>query len=229
MLTEVSSLKNLKKYKDYLIAPVISMYVLFASCAYIGQNVFKTAETEAPQPTVSPAAICWDGDSWYAGGSRGTASFTVVKEDTGSNEVYFSNSRGSMNAVSYRIDDMHLLCCDGESNYDIIFLDEVTAYDCNSGVYYQRADYNKTVSALTSGKFVNTANKADYYEFKSSGKSVEYCGDKVYSGKWNLETSDSIQVYDNTCKGSMGFELVYDASGNISGMTYNNNTYVLEI
>ena len=211
------------KYKDYLLIPILAMYILYASCAYIAEN--GGIGSKEPVASVCPTEICWDSDSWYADGARGGNSFNV--ENSG--ELVISDGRQSSN-VNYSIADMHMRCSDGEgTRYDLIFLDEMTAYDCISGTYYQRGDYESLMNQLSSGRFVNEANEDDYYVFKDSGRSTEYLGNRVFKGEWTLSTAQKLTIYDNQCDGFMDFNLIYDNSGKISGLTYNNMKYSLEV
>ena len=228
------------KYKDYLILPVLIMYLLYASCAYIAKTDEKlNGKKEAvPAAAVDPAVISWgdeDGDygeCWYADGARGTVYFSV--SDKASKEptiCFYNNASFDRHAAptesSFVVSDMHMRCTNNGVRYDFIFIDEMTAYDLLSGTYYQRGDYNLLKAQLTGGKFISTDNPAHYYILKENGKSVEYAGDKVYKGKWNINTSDSIALYDKTCKQTLDLELLSDEFGNISGFDVNGTVYTL--
>ena len=225
------------KYRDYLIVPALIMYLLYTSCAYIankGQSK-EAGNVEIPVASVCPTKISWgneaesSGDNWYAGGARGADYFTVTTSDAGTDAISFYDSRTAIKGVScaYTVSDMHLKCNNDGQKYDLIFVDELTAYDCNSGTYYQRGDYASIVDKLTSGKFVNSENPRDYYIFKPDGKSAEYFGEKVFKGKWNLNTTDSIYVYDNQCREYFHFTLLTDGCGEVSGFSFNNTNYYL--
>ena len=103
----------------------------------------------------------------------------------------------------------------------------MTAYDLLSGTYYQRGDYNLLKSQLTTGKFVSADNPNHYYVFKENGKSVEYAGDKVFKGKWSISTSDSISLYDKTCREIFNLQLLSDDFGNVCGFNTNGAVYTL--
>ena len=140
------------KFKDYLILPVIAMYVLYTSCAYLPKPAEKMELAKAP------AAV-------------------------------------------------------------------VTAYACNSGSYDLCGGCEEIEKQLTSGKFVNSENPNDWYVFKSSGKSAEYFGNKVFKGKWQLEANGTVSVYDQSCKEYFHFNLQTDFYGRITGFQFNNITY----
>lgn len=217
--------KHNMKYKDYLLVPIFCMYLLYASCTYLAKDKADTGEA-FPEPSISPSEICWDKDYWYAEGQRSGDCFNL---ENGKEMVIVDGLKNSENA-SYYISDMHMRCDDGEGKrYDLIFVDEMTAYDCVSGQYYQRADYDALKGQLISGKFVNTRNDRDYYIFKDSGKSVEYFGNKVFKGSWNLSTADTLSIYDKQCHGYMDFRITYSSDGRISGITYNDSTYILSV
>ena len=118
-------------------------------------------------------------------------------------------------------------CSTGGKSYDLIFIDEMTAYDTLSGVYYQRADYDLLFHAITSGKFVNKDNPKDWYVFKSTGKSMEYFGDMVFPGRWRLATSESISVYDNRSKETFSFNILFGSSGQMEGFRFDGVEYYL--
>lgn len=225
------------KYKDYLILPVFVMSLLFASCKLLSASD-TSASSNVPDAELDPQEIVWGcdengyGEYWYADGARGAECFSVVSAINGANEIcFFSSSKGTSNAgtkgVHYKVDNMHLSCFSGGKSYDLIFLDEMTAYDTVSGTYYQRADYNVLYSALTSGKFVNKDNTGDWYVFKSSGKSIEYFGDKAFPGRWRLATSDTISVYDNKTGETYSFDILFNGSGKPEGFRFDGIEYYL--
>ena len=123
--------------------------------------------------------------------------------------------------------DKHMRCTNNGIRYDLIFVNEMTAYDLISGTYYQRGDYKLLKAQLTAGKFVNAENPNHYYVFKENGKSVEYAGDKVFKGKWNINTSDTIVLYDKACKQVLDLELFSDDYGNLGGFNSNGTIYTL--
>ena len=229
------------KYRDYLIVPAIIMYILFASCAFVakGNNDYINEITvSTPEPSVNPSEISWGedneaiGEYWYANGQRSGEYFAVETASTGKNDIYFYSSSQKADAISqatpYIVKNMHMQCSTSDGrDYDLIFLDEMTAYDCVSCTYYQRADYDTLISQLTSGKFVNSTNSRDYYVFKSNGKSYEYFGDQLYKGDWNFNTAETVVVYDHVCKDYFNFNILFDTYGNISGFTFNEIVYNL--
>lgn len=218
------------KFKDYLILPVVAMYVLYTSCAYVAKPAEKIELSKAPIAAVNPSEICWgtgSGEQWFAEGNSSSRSF-YVSPDKNANDIYFvkNTCNSEKNESTYIISDMHMKCAGNDGiNYDLIFPNEMTAYDCNSGTYYLRGDYEEIVKQLTSGKFVNSENANDYYVFKSSGKSTEYFGNKVFKGKWQLETSGTVSVYDQSCKEYFRFNLLTDFHGRITGFQFNDITY----
>ena len=198
------------KYKDYLIIPIIAIYIVMTSFAYVNVSNENEDGTAAPTASVSPVDINLGDDTWYAEGTRN------------------SDCINAATVSKLSIKDMHLLCSTDEGkSYDLIFVDSMTAYDCNTGVYYERADYDTLVDELLSGKFINESNYTDYYTFSSNGKSAEYFGEKVYKGKWSLDTSDSLVIYDNTCKGYMNFAILFNVYGDVSGISYGGKVYNL--
>ena len=222
------------KYRDYLILPVVCMYILFASCAFVAKQGALSGSEAEPEPSISPECISWGGSEgclgelWYAEGGRNGECFAVEEGENGCSSICFYS--GESNAASLSactVEDMHLCCSSGEKNYDLIFIDEMTAYDCVSGTYYQRADYGSLSEQLCSGKFVNTTNERDYYVFKDNGKSAEYFGDQVFKGSWSLDTSSTVTVYDRQCRQDFHFNLVFNSYGEISGFTFNEIIYSL--
>ena len=231
------------KYRDYLILPAIIMYVIFASCAFIQKNSatpssegVEVAEAE-PTASVNPSDMSWGNDQeqygeyWYAEGTRKGDYFSV--EPSSSKEIYFyeyadTTEVADVESTPYVIRDMHMLAStDSGRNYDLIFLDEMTAYDCVSGTYFERADYDDIKDQLTSGKFVNTTNDRDYYVFKNNGSSCEYFGDQCFNGDWTLDTTETLCVYDHACHENFHFNLIFDSYGKISGFTFNEILYTL--
>lgn len=219
------------KYKDYLIVPVLAMYLLYASCAYIAKDGADAAE---PEPSVNPSDITWsssgdEAEYWYADGRRGTECFYVVEGQYGAGGICFSDgSRSDDRTSNYVISNMHLKCSGGSGeSHDLIFLNEVTAYDTVSGTYYKRADYEDITGSLVSGKFVNSENPKDYYIFKKNGKSAEYFGDKVFKGKWSLDTAESLTVYDYSCRQDFRFGIVTDPAGGVAALKFNDTVYNL--
>ena len=226
------------KYKDYLIIPVIFMFLIYASCAYVAKtDSALAAGVEVPEARIDPSKIVWGGENgefgenWYAEGARGTGYFSVSSGEeplicftTGAK----TGSRGaSVTESSYIVSGKHLKCTNNGVRYDFIFPDELTAYDLVSGVTYQRADFDQIKTQLTSAKFVNLQNPDDYYVFKSNGKSTEYCGDRVFHGKWNLSTADSISLYDKARRQELSVSLLYDNFGNLNGLDCNGFQYSL--
>lgn len=206
------------------------MYLLYASCAYVAKS---GSDNAVPEPSINPTDIEWNsGDGaerWYANGQRGTECFYVVEGEYGSSGICFSKgSRADDVTSNYVISNMHLKCsADSGENHDLIFLNEVTAYDTVSGTYYKRADYEDITDALVSGKFVNSENPKDFYVFKKSGKSVEYFGDKVFKGKWSLETAEILTVHDNSCRQDFRFGIITDGAGGVVALKFNDTIYNL--
>ena len=230
------------KYRDYMILPAIIMYIVFASCAFVAKapsnSDIANAEIVEPTASVNPADISWGpkedaiGEYWYAEGTRTGEYFAVETSSSNIGDIYFFNGRTASDAVTqatpYVVKDMHMQCATNEGRrYDLIFLDEMTAYDCVTGTYYQRADYDSICRQLVSGKFVNSTNSRDYYVFKTNGKSAEYFGDQLFKGRWNVNTSGTIAVYDYSCEEYFYFNIVFDKYGNISGFTFNEIVYNL--
>ena len=206
------------KYKDYLILPVLIMYLLYASCAYIARTENEgDGKKTTPVAVVDPAVISWGdaegeyGECWYAEGARGTSYFMVAASGRGEPSICFYNNssigkHNDFTESSCVVADKHMRCTNNGIRYDLIFVNEMTAYDLISGTYYQRGDYKLLKAQLTAGKFVNAENPNHYYVFKENGKSVEYAGDKVFKGKalddvpfWQLferREPKSIPCYD---------------------------------
>ena len=216
------------------------MYVLFASCAFIlkGENAYAYDEFDAePVARICPDKINWTGNDfhsaelWYADGGRFGECFSVDLKN-GSNSVSFfncENSDVSSCSTTYMIDDMHMLCNVSGKEYDFIFPDEMTAYDCNSSTFFVRADYDTLFNQITSGKFINSSNERDYYIFKTNGKSAEYFGDQLYKGVWSFNNSQSVTVEDSSCDASFHFDLIFDEYGYVSGLMFNGIEYNLAV
>ena len=226
------------KYKDYLILPVLIMYLLYASCAYIARTDRDGKKADTPAATVDPAVLSWGdaegeyGECWYAEGARGTSYFMIAATGRRDPSICFYNNassgkRNDFTESSCVMADKHLRCTNNGTRYDFVFIDEMTAYDLLSGTYYQRGDYKLLKAQLTAGKFVNVDNPSHYYVFKENGKSVEYAGDKVFKGKWNINTSDTIALYDKTCKEVLDLQLFSDDFGNLGGFNSNGVIYTL--
>ena len=226
------------KYKDYLILPVLIMYLLYASCAYIAKTDRDGKKADTPVATIDPAVISWGdtdgeyGECWYAEGARGTSYFMVAATGRKDPSICFYNntSSGIRNDFTESfcvMADKHLRCTNNGTRYDFVFIDEMTAFDLLSGTYYQRGDYKLLKAQLIGGKFVNADNPSHYYIFKENGKSVEYAGDKVFKGKWNINTSDTIALYDKTCKEVIDLQLFSDDFGNLGGFNSNGVIYTL--
>lgn len=213
------------KYKDYLLIPILGMYLLYASCTYIADSRGASG-TPNPVASVSPTEICWDKDYWYAEGTRGADGFNL---ENGNTLVIVDGARTN-DEVDYSISNMHLCCSDtgSDRNYDLIFVNELTAYDCVSDTYYQRGDYSSLVERLCSGRFVNEQDCKDYYVFGESGRSTEYFGNCIYGGMWKVSTTDVLSVYDNACQGYMDFSIKYGADGRICAIEFNGVNYIYE-
>ena len=221
------------KYKDYLILPAILMFIVYASCAYVGGADAEASPAACPEASVDPAAISWmqadeqTGECWYESGIRGGSYFAVNTNENGANVISFhEGNQGSESA--YIVSDMHMRCNSNGQRYDLIFTDEMTAYDTVSGRCYQRGDYTQLKNDLLSGRFVNSENPRDYFLFRDNGKSVEYFGDKVFRGSWNFDTSTTVAVSDKSCKKDYHFDLLFDGFGSVCGFDFNGITYSLE-
>ena len=227
------------KYKDYLILPVLIMYLIYASCAYIAK-ADGSAEKRAsiPPAAVDPSQIVWsddensEGEFWYADGVRGTAYFSINSLNSGVVTIRFyggTNSGKSQTVTesSCTIRNKHLQCINDGIKYDFIFSDQMTAFDTVSGIRYQRADSSQMKTQLTSGKFVNESNPGNYFVLKENGRSKEYAGVKVFSGKWTMNTTDTIVLSDRSTGKSVCVDILYDSFGNISGFDINGIVYSL--
>lgn len=219
------------KYRDYLIIPAIVMYLLYASCAYIAKNAGDSA---VPEAALSPTEITWGsassgkGEDWYADGIRGTESFSVAG-GPGENLICFSGGvkNAGTSSSRYYVSDMHMSCTAGGRSYDLIFLDEMTAYDTISGTYFKRGDYDSMSADFTGGRFVNAANPSDYFVFKTTGKSIEYFGDMAFTGRWRFDTTDAVELHDNRTDKDYVLSLEFDYSGRVSGFLFDGIEYVL--
>jgi hypothetical protein len=227
------------KYKDYLILPVLIMYLIYASCAYIAK-VDGTAEKHAsiPSVTVDPSLIVWsdsdsnEGEFWYADGIRGTAYFSVNSSASGETTIRFyggTNSGKSQTVTESvcTIRNKHLQCTNDGLKYDFVFPDQMTAYETVSGIRYQRADSSQMKTQLTSGRFVNESNPGNYFVLKENGKSKEYSGVKVFNGKWTMNTTDTIVLSDHTTGEPVCVDILCDPFGNISGFDIDGTIYTL--
>ena len=222
------------KYRDYLIVPALVMYLIYTSCAYIaGKNNADNVQLDQPVASICPENMSWgsnpgdSGDNWYADGARGADYFTI-SSDNGRESISFYNSRNVIQGTgcAYTVtSDNHLTCNNNGTKHDIIFLDELTAYDCSSGIYYQRGDYDTMLAAVTDGRFVNSSNSKDYYVFKDNGKSSEYFGEKIFKGKWSFDTTDILSVYDNDTHEYFRFVILYNNYGDITGIKLNDTVY----
>lgn len=214
------------------------MYVLFASCAFIAKSGGMPDKLEVAEPiaSINPEDISWgcSGDSlgeyWYAEGMRCGECFSV-EPSPNVNDIYFfdpANKSECSDCASYTVSDMHLYCSNEEGrNYDLIFLNEMTAYDCLTGTYYQRADYDSLKDQLVDNVFVNSTNSRDFYTFKDNGKSAEHFGDQIFKGNWTLDTTETLSVYDKECKEYFHFNLLFDDCGLIKGFMFNDVEYTL--
>lgn len=225
------------KYKDYLILPVLLMFLIYASCAYVAKadSAMTNNSFDAPDAKISPEKIVWGGETeeyWYAEGARGTTYFFVTDDGSEEGKITFYDSSvtdrrsAALTESSYVITGMHLKCTNHGVRYDLIFPDEMTAYDLLSGTTFQRADYDQMKSQMTSGRFVNENDPQDYYVLKADGKGTQYCGDRVFRGKWSFTTAETISLFQKTEK-QQPFEIVYDDFGNLSGFISQNSVYTL--
>lgn len=221
------------KYKDYLILPVIIMFMIYASCAYVGSPDAAVAEAACPEPSVDPSVISWmqgdsdTGECWYESGIRGASYFSVNRDANGAKVITFHEGRQGTESA-FIVSDMHMKCNNDGKRYDLIFTDEMTAYDTLSGRFFQRGDYSQMKNELLSGRFINSENPRDYFLFRDNGKSVEYFGDKVFKGNWNFDTSTTVAVNDRSCKKNYHFDLLFDGYGSVCGFDFNGITYSLE-
>ncbi len=227
------------KYKDYLILPVLIMYLIYASCAYIAK-VDGTAEKRAslPSTVVDPSQIVWsdndrsEGEFWYADGIRGTAYFSVTSNDSGETTIRFygGSASGKIQSVMdsvCTIRNKHMQCTSEGTRYDFVFPDQMTAYDAVSGIRYQRADSSQMKTQLTSGKFVNQSNPENYFVLKENGKTKEYSGVKVFNGRWAMNTTDTIVLSDYHLGESVCVDILCDSFGNINGFNINGSVFTL--
>ena len=216
------------KYRDYLILPVLAMSFIYASCAYVGE---PKAAAE-PVASVDPAEISWGGESgeygeyWYSAENGGC--FTVHEEEREIRFISETRGRSALEESCYAVDDGHLRFRSNGKSYDLIFTDELTAYDTVSGTYFQRGDSAAIREALTGGKLVNAENKKDVFVLKANGKAAEYIGDLVCSGQWSLKTSDTITICDRSAGIGTDYVLVYNESGEICGIASSNAVYNLK-
>ena len=225
------------KYKDYLIIPSILMFLIYASCAYVAKTGAEAAGV--PDPSVNPHEISWGcddggtGELWYSEEHGDTSYFAVNRTADGRELVSVYNGTGKftdeeVSGLSYTVKDRHMMFSTGEKKYDIIFPNEMTAYDTASDTYYRRGDYSRISETLTSGKFINRDNANDWYVFKDTGKSIEYFGDKAFPGVWNMATADSISVYDKRCGENFTFNLICDVLGEVKGFDFDGVEYYLQ-
>lgn len=223
------------KYRDYLIIPAICMYILFASCAFVlkADNVAYASglEGEPAVAALDPETINWgSGERWYADGERFGESFYVPV--SGEKQICFNSaekSNTSSKPVAFIFDGMHLKFSSEGQSHDLIFTDEYTAYDMNSGMFFVRADYDSLQSQMVSGKFVNSENNRDYYQFDSNGKSAEYFGDQLYRGSWAFDTADSLVVFDYATDSDFHFQMIFDDYGSVCGLRFNDIEYILQL
>lgn len=218
------------KYKDYLILPILAMYLVYASCAYVGE---ADAAGKVPKKLIDPAYISWGksnedyGELWYAENPVAKDCFFVSNDQNGKNEISFiSTQSGQRNRVQksdYSIVDKHMYCRSSNQTYDLVFTDALTAYDTLSGVYYRRADLNQLKDSLSSGKFVNSENEKNYFVIQKNGKVTEFLGEREYRGSWRAKTADTITLIGNDSNNQLDFMLIYDEYGYLTAIESQNN------
>ena len=84
-------------------------------------------------------------------------------------------------------------------------------------------------SRLTSGRFVNEENARDYFVLKSNGKIVQYCGDKVYKGRWDLASPEFLTLRTGRDGQCVTVEFLYDSTGEVSGVVCNEVIYAFSV
>ena len=62
---------------------------------------------------------------------------------------------------------------------------------------------------------------------KENGKTKEYCGVKVFSGKWTMNTTDTIVLSDHNTGEAVCVDILCDPFGNINGFDIGGTVYTL--
>lgn len=133
---------QIMKYRDYLILPVLVMFLVYASCAYVGDTKAASAENES--------------------------------------------------AVVSVMDDREVL-----------------------------------LSQIQSCRFVNEEDARDYFVLKTNGRIVQYCGDRVFKGKWDLTSPEALTLHAGRNSQGVTVEFLFDGYGSICGAVCNDVVYAL--
>ena len=65
------------------------------------------------------------------------------------------------------------------------------------------------------------------FVLKENGKTKEYCGVKVFSGKWTMNTTDTIVLSDHNTGEAVCVDILCDPFGNINGFDIGGTVYTL--
>ena len=89
------------------------------------------------------------------------------------------------------------------------------------------AENESAVSQIQSCRFVNEEDARDYFVLKTNGRIVQYCGDRVFKGKWDLTSPEALTLHAGRNSQGVTVEFLFDGYGSICGAVCNDVVYAL--
>lgn len=192
-----------------------------------------SGNTDDIKPVSDPADPKWSwgysdtplGDLWYENGKTTGEFFSVYYDGKGIPSLSFfdAGSEASLDAASsegsFSITEKHVINEPGaEKEFDLIFLDPLTAYDSVSGSYYLRGDYVSLFDALTTGGFRSSLYPQEYIVLHSDGSAEDFYEGDPFTGTWYVENARQLVYHDDEYDTDYVFFFSFDDTGSLSGL-----------
>jgi len=192
-----------------------------------------SGNTDDLEPVSDPSDPKWSwgysdtvlGDLWYESGKTEASFFSVHPDEEGLLVLSFFDagsqaSPGSASSEShFTLTEKHLVNEPGAGKeFDLIFLDPLTAFDSVSGSYFLRGDYVSLFSSLTKGGFRSTLYPQEYIILRSDGTAEDNYEGTAYPGSWYVENARRLMYHDDENGTDYVFFYSFDEEGMLSGL-----------
>lgn len=192
-----------------------------------------SGNTDSLEPVSDPSDPKWSwgysdttlGDLWFESGKKEGSFFSVQPDDEGLLVLSFFDAGSSAvpGAASseghFSMTGKHLVNEPGAvKEFDLIFLDPLTAYDSVSGNYFLRGDYVSLFDSLTAGGFRSVLYPQEHIVLHSDGSSEDVYEGESYPGTWYVRDARRLIYHDIENATDYVFFFSFDEEGSLSGL-----------
>ncbi len=205
-----------------------------------GETIVDVSKLK-PKANINPSTIsigqamddAHTGDAWYANGIRGDNYIYFEQVDNSSiNLAYFKVEAGQVvkTIVCGMTDDNHLIdeeAADGESEIDIVFLDEFKAYDYKNDTWYVRGDPDTIEQLFVGIQLADQSNPSNTLLLRGDGTGVETFDDTEYDLTWAMTSATTLKFNDGEYDYML--DIIVDEDNNFVSLSEENHRIFVPI